>query len=151
MIDRGSDQGLIYNRVGQNKRLFHHKARTESALSCRSFIDNNRVKWAIIGRVVITVLTSVVSSDYNAVICHVLSYRRIVVCAVMNRASSGDRCIIVGWTAFSRSIIRATTATVLPDLIVSSMAAFEARNTCFSVPNAAAAILRNSMQCRQQV
>ena len=45
-------------------------------------------------------------------------------------------------------------ATVLSDLIVSSMAAFEAcavnRNRCFSVPNAAAAI-RNSMQCRQQV
>ena len=60
----------------------------------------------------------------------------------MNRASSGDRCIMVGWTAFSRSISRETTATVLSDLIVSSLAAFEAcavnSNTRFSVPDAAA-------------
>ena len=61
---------------------------------------------------------------------------------MMNRASSGDRCIMVGRTAFSRSIIRETTATVLSDLIVSSLAAFEAcaanRNTYFAVPDAAA-------------
>ena len=44
----------------------------------------------------------------------------------MNRASNGDRCTIVGRTAFSRSIIRETTATVLSDLIVTSLAAFEA-------------------------
>ena len=86
-----------------------------------------------------------------------LSNRHIVVCAVMNRASNGDRCIMVGRTAFSRSIIRETTATVLSDLIVSSLAVFEACavniNTCFSVPDAAAwkRGIRNAMQRRQHV
>ena len=57
----------------------------------------------------------------------------------MNRTSSQSRCNLFTRTAFCQSIIRETTETVLFELIVSSVPAFEAcavnRNTGFVVPD----------------